>query len=139
MTVREECGNTIGIRYPDAPADQWETAACIQTHDAAPGTERMIHDSGDGWKWMLLDGFAEEAALVIHSIGLKGLRETLCQAQSALQAMLPPNADEYEVGRHLTDLDRIQRLIAEIDRNRPLGADGKHGDLHTPTCGCDDR
>ncbi|QDH91669.1 hypothetical protein QDA01_gp20 [Microbacterium phage Cinna] len=139
--IREECGNTLGIRYPDVPVDQWETAACIQTHDAGPGTERMIHDSGDGWKWMLLDGFAEEAALVIPSADLKSLRETLCRAQTALQVMLPPTLEGYEAeaGQHLIDLERLDKVIAEIDRNRPLGTDGKHGDLHTPTCGCEDR
>lgn len=60
---------------------------------------------------------------------LKALRETLCQAESALRATWN---DEI-------DLLRIGRLIAEIDRQRPLGPDGKHGDLHTPSCGCEDR
>ncbi|QHB37218.1 hypothetical protein QDA03_gp23 [Microbacterium phage Terij] len=81
----------------------------------------------------------ETADLRIHPIALKGTRETLCIAQAALRATLSPRADEYEVGYHLTHIDRLQRLVAEIDRHRPLGADGKHGDLHTPTCGCEDR
>ena len=29
-------------------------------------------------------------------------------------------------------------LIRWIDHHRPLGPDGTHGDLHTPTCGCED-
>lgn len=53
---------------------------------------------------------------------LKMLRETLCVAQSVL--------------RYAPDRDRVQRMIDEIDRQRPLGPDGKHGDRHTPTCGC---
>lgn len=59
---------------------------------------------------------------------LKMLRETLCEAQAF-------------IGRHghEEDSERIGRLIAEIDRQRPLGPDGKHGNLHTLTCGCEDR
>lgn len=34
--------------------------------------------------------------------------------------------------------DAINRLIGLLDLHRPLGSDGKHGDLHTPTCGCVD-
>lgn len=77
---------------------------------------------------------------------LKMLRETLCHAQIALRLTmdaLPPGRDDPEAvsrfGRHLARLGRIDRLIAEIDQHRPLRADGKHGDLHTPTCGCEDK
>lgn len=67
----------------------------------------------------------EQAALIVPSAELKMLREALSRAQSG----------------HLTpeDSDRINDLVAEIDRHRPLGLDGKHDDLHTPTCGCEDR
>ena len=126
MTRRpEDCGSTLGIRYPSAPSDEWESATCIQQHDGSPGADGTIHDSGDGWKWMLLDGFEEVAPLIIPSAELKMLRETLSRAQSG---RLTPE-----------DSDRINDLVAEIDRHRPLGPDGKHGDLHTPTCGCEDR
>lgn len=53
---------------------------------------------------------------------LKLIRETLCVAQTAVS------------NQHR---ERIQRVIAEIDRQRPLGPDGKHGDRHTPSCGCE--
>jgi len=46
---------------------------------------------------------------------LKMLRETLCLAQGAL------GLNGY--GQQ-TDIDRVQRIIDEIDRQRPLGADG---------------
>lgn len=36
-----------------------------------------------------------------------------------------------------SDFDRIQRILEDIDRQRPLGSNGKHGNLHTPTCGCE--
>ncbi|UDL16278.1 hypothetical protein SEA_KOZIE_82 [Microbacterium phage Kozie] len=135
MPIREECGNTLGIRYPDVPVDQWETAACIQTHDDGPGTERMIHDSGDGWKWMLLNGFTPEAPLIVPAADLKALREALAVAQAAVDWTYNgmEEADKPPV------IARLGQIIAEIDRNRPLGPDGKHGNLHTPTCGCDDR
>lgn len=68
---------------------------------------------------------------------LKMLRETLCVAASALglgRSGPPPGA-----AQRLGHIDRIQRVINEIDRQRPLGPDGKHGDRHTATCGCEDR
>ena len=61
----------------------------------------------------------------------KMLRETLCVAQSAVCIVF---AEEPRLREHV---DRLQRLIDECDRHRPLGPDGKHGDLHTETCGCD--
>lgn len=59
---------------------------------------------------------------------LKMLRETLCLAQQYLDSS--PVIDE-------THGERIQRIINEIDRQRPLGPDGKHGNRHTETCGCE--
>lgn len=62
---------------------------------------------------------------------LKMIRETLCVAQAWLgRSMLSPPSKKLHV-------ERIGRLIADIDRQRPLGPDGKHGDLHTDTCGCE--
>lgn len=66
------------------------------------------------------------ADLSVPASSLKMLRETLCRAQSLL-------ALDYH------DVMRIQMLCDEIDRHRPLGSDGKHGDRHTATCGCEDR
>ncbi|AWY05341.1 hypothetical protein SEA_MEMENTOMORI_87 [Microbacterium phage MementoMori] len=64
------------------------------------------------------------ACLHVSPDDLKALREMLCRAQRLAGPM---------------DSQRMGALIAEIDRNRPLGSDGKHGDLHTTTCGCVDR
>lgn len=61
---------------------------------------------------------------------LKMIRETLCVAQFEV------GASEH-ASRRGEHMDRIGRLIKDIDRQRPLGPNGKHGDLHTPTCGCD--
>lgn len=34
--------------------------------------------------------------------------------------------------------DEIQHLINVLREHRPVGPDGKHGNLHTQTCGCED-
>lgn len=64
---------------------------------------------------------------------LKALRETFAIAQTIMDR----HGDEHG---HVSDTDahsqRLQRLIDEIDRQRPLNPDGTHGDNHTSTCGC---
>ncbi len=60
---------------------------------------------------------------------IKMLRETFCVAQTWFG--LSQRSDR---ANHVA---RLQELIDECDRQRPLGPDGKHGDRHTPTCGCD--
>jgi hypothetical protein len=68
---------------------------------------------------------------------IKTLRETLCRAQWALNFVRTgsnPNVSAWPE----YDSDHLQSLIGEIDRHRPLGPNGKHGNLHTQTCGCDD-
>lgn len=62
---------------------------------------------------------------------LKMVRETLCVAQHLINAF-------DGSGRKDANSALLQDLINDIDRQRPLGADGKHGDRHTPTCGCED-
>ena len=63
---------------------------------------------------------------------LKMIRETLCLAQASINYVLQNN-DQTE--KHIA---RIGRLIADIDQQRPLGSNGKHGNKHTKTCGCED-
>lgn len=58
----------------------------------------------------------------------KMIRETLCIAQATIRARVSLRCDEHS--------KLLQRLIEECDRHRPIGADGTHGDRHTPTCGC---
>jgi hypothetical protein len=65
--------------------------------------------------------------------GPKMLRETLCVAQTEIGAS--PWAELDLKQEHIA---RLQRLIDACDTHRPLGPDGKHGDRHTPTCGCED-
>lgn len=96
----------------------------------------------------VLNQVEPRAALWVIPAELKMLRETLCLAQSGMRVAFDVSAgmrkgvqaDEEIVKAfeaQLKHLARIDDLIAEIDRHRPLGPDGKHGDQHTPTCGCD--
>ncbi len=69
----------------------------------------------------------------IHSTdSLKSIREALCVAQTAI-----PHAYEHQPDYWPRFNVTIQRLINDIDRQRPIGFDGKHGNLHTESCGCD--
>lgn len=52
-------------------------------------------------------------------------REALCVAQHA-------------PGLTARQSTRLERLIDACDLLRPIGPDGKHGNRHTPWCGCDD-
>lgn len=63
-------------------------------------------------------------------ISPKALRETLCIAQARI------GNSGLDKRRQERDIAHLQALIDECDRHRPLGQDGKHGDRHTPTCGC---
>lgn len=76
----------------------------------------------------------EKRSTTIYKVsdGPKMLRETLCVAQTRIG-----NSD-LDGDRKQEHMDRLQRLADECDRHRPLGPDGKHRDLHTPTCGCED-
>ena len=53
----------------------------------------------------------------------KALGEKLC-----VQQMFAPDAETREA---------IGNLLRILERHRPTGSNGKHGNLHTPTCGCD--
>lgn len=68
------------------------------------------------------------AQLNVDSGALKMLREALCAAEGYLLRSAQYSAH----GRHFST------LIHEIDNHRPLGSNGKHGTLHTRTCGCED-
>lgn len=72
---------------------------------------------------------ARAATAYVVPDGPKMLRETLCVAQTRIGLSGDPRAREH--------VDRLQRLVDECDRHRPIGPDEKHGTRHTPTCGCD--
>ena len=62
----------------------------------------------------------------------KMLREALCVGQALLA-----NMATADPGIRDARVASIGRLITEIDRHRPLGPNGKHGNRHTATCGCE--
>jgi len=74
------------------------------------------------------------AYLAVEEKDLKSLRESLCMAQSALTYYPYVSRDNELVYR-----GRIQEILDRIDEHRPLGSNGKHGNLHTDTCGCEDK
>lgn len=134
--MSEECQSRYVVRIPDAPSDQWESYDCIQDHGVSPFVPGVIHNDGSCTQWVEI-GHQAHTVLELRDEQdtLKMLRETLCRAQAAIHAENEKYAPwETDPG----DLARFQRLIDEIDRQRPLGQDGEHGDRHTPTCGCDD-
>ena len=57
-------------------------------------------------------------------MSIKMLREALCREQARGDRWPSQIATAVEL------------LIRMIDHHRPLGGDGKHGNRHTPTCGC---
>jgi hypothetical protein len=67
----------------------------------------------------------------------KSMREKLCIQQTHI----PKTEDQLEERTRAA----FAELIRVLDIHRPLGNDGKHGasgghpDLHTPTCGCEDK
>lgn len=66
----------------------------------------------------------------------KMVREALCAAQSAIGAHGQLGAGYGAAAPGW--IAQLGVLIAAVDEHRPLRSDGKHGDLHTDTCGCED-
>lgn len=79
-------------------------------------------------------GMTTVLGLADHRDSLQSLRETLCRAQVWVGLV---QLHDREVNTDQADLERIQRIIDEIDRQRPLGNDGKHDNRHTVSCQCD--
>lgn len=93
---------------------------------------RLLADNGYRHE---LEGLADAPSLarITTADSLKTVREALCAAQAHLGVAFADNGQGERASRVLG------RLITDIDRQRPLGPDGQHGDRHTPTCGCEDR
>ncbi|ASR84086.1 hypothetical protein SEA_TEACUP_74 [Arthrobacter phage Teacup] len=71
----------------------------------------------------------EKQKIELEIESVKGLREDLCVVQSALNM--------YPSGDQKSRVRRIGEIINQLDVMRPLGSNGKHGNLHTDKCGCD--
>jgi hypothetical protein len=69
------------------------------------------------------------APLWVPQEDLKSIREAL-----TISEQLILKSRQYKhLHRHLS------QLIFQVDVNRPLKSDGKHGNSHTNTCGCLDK
>ena len=86
--------------------------------EARDGEHVENGESGDTWAYVVPDG-------------PKMLRETLSVAQHRLHSV--------EDARNVEHSKRLGRLIDECERHRPTDNACKHGNLHTPTCGCEDK
>lgn len=64
--------------------------------------------------------------------GIKSLRETLSVSKTAIYK------SELGVDHSEDHIRRLEELIAQLDRYRPVNSHGKHGDRHTLFCGCDE-
>ncbi len=122
---------TCGARLPGQPADRPVRCTLPTDH---PGIHRNYVDGElmAGWKRRK----HPKRTIRIPVGDLKTTREALCAAQTNLGQRAAAGLDLDHVPHWVA---RIQALIDQIDVHRPLGPDGKHGTLHTPTCGCEDR
>jgi hypothetical protein len=75
----------------------------------------------------------------IVPISPKVLRETLGVVGAALTVLEEQHPRFNAGGSIATHRERLALLDAEAHRMRPTGPDGKHGDRHTPECGCIDK
>jgi hypothetical protein len=83
----------------------------------------------------LSDGFLEEVAeleAIAETTEVVGGPNYWCpKVLIELLSKQQMYAPDYATG-HL-----IALLLATLALHRPTASDGKHGDLHTPTCGCE--
>lgn len=94
------------------------------------GTKHVTHTVAVAIRSGLLE--EEPAVSTLNSPdSIKSLRETFCVAQTHVGLSGVLNAEHH--------VQVLQRLVDDCDRQRPLGQDGVHGDLHTATCGCEDK
>lgn len=49
----DRCGNRLAVRIPDIPADQWDTAECIQEYNHARRWNTPCND-GQGTTWRVV-------------------------------------------------------------------------------------
>lgn len=109
-----------------------ETTVKRRCRDAAAvlETNTITHTVATALRRGLLEEERAMSALNVPD-SIKSLRETFCVAQTHV------GLSGLESAEHHVRL--LQRLIDDCDRQRPLGPDGKHGDRHTATCGCEDK
>jgi hypothetical protein len=124
---------SLNVKYEDDTGHGYRLLGPKYIGDSRLVTEAELSQRDANEVRAILDEVYPPTGTNLHlGDSLKSIRETLCIAQSAI------NHSTTNLRRRDADSDLIGRIIAEIDRQRPLGPDGKHGDRHTSTCGCED-
>lgn len=144
MEGREE--QVIKVATPEGKIEEWNNCNGFTTHDDGTlslnrfGEVFVIYGSLEWWRvW------DERVNTITHSVitsndSLKMIREAICFVQSTMELVdRVPDADLSFPTEQRDKYQRIlQGLVADIDRQRPLGRDGKHGNRHTAYCQCPD-
>lgn len=119
-------GQYAGHVWP--AADRWE----VDDHGRLDLFRRhnllMTYQSGE-WAWVQDVSKMRGTTTICTDDTLKMVREALSYAMTEKQTWSTDQGKKYSA--------ILQRLVADIERQRPTGSDGKHGDLHTPECQCD--
>lgn len=137
--------STVSQVILEGMTDTLSTAPGVESVDCYDGEHRSCRESGCscfchkelllltcracGWK---PGQFGDTWAYVVTD-GPKMLRETLSVAQNSV------GRDQSTSTRCDEHVARLGRLIDECERHRPTDNACKHGNLHTPTCGCEDK
>lgn len=100
-------------------------------HAWVPTTAPKVDQDDMDTSKQLLHELAQHEAFFTAPYGVKMLRETLTLTEKLFQRAAS------EDGVRVRHLATVAALIEQCDMHRPLGSNGKHGDLHTATCGCD--
>lgn len=118
-----EVGQLLGISESAAKSRCARAAETLETR-------HVTHTYAEALRRGLLDEERTMSTLQTPD-SIKSLRETFCVAQMHVGLSGLQSAEDHVL--------LLQRLIDDCDRQRPLGPDGKHGDRHTATCGCEDK
>lgn len=122
-----------GVQWPDgAVTVRWVSRRASTVQWDCLEDAVAVHGHGGQTRIEWHDESSQPTALVVPD-SPKMIRETLCVSQACI------GNSPFDASRRDGHLSRLGRLIAECDRHRPLGPDGKHGDRHTATCGCEDK
>lgn len=128
LAAREQCP------HRRAPEAYWHGNYCRDHAEAVRAMARRLNTGQPPAMLAGPDGSVTahvEGSAVRSTYSIKTVGEALAVAQTAVANFYPPGEYRDRYARVLDDLS------ADVARQRPTGPDGKHGDRHTPTCGCD--
>lgn len=64
----------------------------------------------------------------------KTVHEHLCLAQAGLAQRV---RDGLDVDMSMAAIETLNGMLRQVNGHRPVGHNGKHGQDHTDTCGCE--